>query len=225
LFYLEALRGQPHGVFYAPYQPGIHARLTSPAVPHRSDVPDRDTVALIDSGVVTSHPLLRTRIIAAQDFTGEGLEDTWGHGTMRALRTLASQPAARLIIAKVVGRRPGGRRELIEALDWAAAAGAGVLWLALGEFNWWCRGWCALCRAAAKVADSDRVVIAAPGNRAGQTACPAKARGVVPTVPTPYHLRRPKDYLDRLARLATVPVFLNYMLSSSPETSRHPGRS
>jgi tetratricopeptide (TPR) repeat protein len=57
-------------------------------------------VAIIDSGVLTEHPLLRDRIERAEDFTGEGVEDLCGHGTIQAIRQVWFEPYARLLILK-----------------------------------------------------------------------------------------------------------------------------
>ena len=223
LWYFDALSGERDGSFYAPYTPAARQQLSRDKLRQELEIfgrslagtptntaperPERDLVALIDSGIITNHPLLRPRIVASRDFTQEGIEDHWGHGTMRALMTLWSQPTARFLIAKVVGRNPGERKALIAALDWTVEAGAGVLWLALGEYNIFCRGGCPLCRAATRATDAGCVVIAAPGNRPGRVACPAKARGVTPTVATPYHMKKPADYLDRVSRLRKIPNY------------------
>src|SRR3954447_15203278 len=82
-------------------------------------------VAIVDSGLLSDHPLIRSRIVDAVDFTGEGVEDTYGHGTLVALNLLARFPveaAPDLLNVKVIysdGR--SGPEELIAGLDWIAA--------------------------------------------------------------------------------------------------------
>ena len=61
-------------------------------------------VAILDSGVLTEHPLLQGRLRGVVDFTSEGIEDTCGHGTVQALRHALFEPRAQLLILKVAGR-------------------------------------------------------------------------------------------------------------------------
>lgn len=61
---------------------------------------DSNLVVIIDSGVLTEHPLLKGKIEHVEDFTGEGVEDVCGHGTIQALRQIWFEPYARLIILK-----------------------------------------------------------------------------------------------------------------------------
>ena len=49
-------------------------------------------VAVIDTGVLSNHPMIRQSLIDFKDFTGEGAEDLSGHGTMVALIMLANSP-------------------------------------------------------------------------------------------------------------------------------------
>jgi hypothetical protein len=219
--------------YFAPYQRGNDRHLDDEEVRRRARPPQlRDTVlqpsihpesnaldfelaAILDSGVDLNHPLLRSRIEEWKDFTGEGPEDVNGHGTFRALITLHKQPTARLVVAKVFGKHFREREGIISALAWAKKKGAGVAWLALGEYNASCQGDCPLCRAARDAADFGCVVLASPGNRVDAVACPSKARGVVPFVTTEYHLRDPFDLLDRLQRVKRIPNYFEYIPPSS----------
>ena len=47
-------------------------------------------VGIIDSGIDPDHPQLKGLVISQKDFTGEGLGDSQGHGTMVALRLVQS---------------------------------------------------------------------------------------------------------------------------------------
>lgn len=223
LFYADAVLGRKNGVFYAPYLPGSRLRLHGLSSEQGefldiaehlyesvADLPDRDLIGLLDSGVAEDHPLLRPRISMSRDFTGEGIADASGHGTMRALKSLVTHPTARFLVAKVVGTTPGNRKALIEALKWAIDQGAGALYLALGEYNLCCRGTCPMCQAAQAAVDGHRVMIVAPGNRKGRIACPAKAMGVTPTLTTAWHDSRRLYAVERRADLTTIPARFEY---------------
>lgn len=84
-------------------------------------------MAIIDSGVMSSHPQLRGLIQDQKDFTGTDPEDQVGHGTVVALILMGSSYQAGresvpgFISAKVVqadGRID--RRHVIEAIHWTA---------------------------------------------------------------------------------------------------------
>lgn len=229
--YYHAVRGLRTGIYYAPYLPTSRLRLQHdnsvgfssfddefPSLldigdflyDRTADLPNRDLVAIVDAGVAVEHPLLRPRIVACQDFSGESNEDRSGHGTMRALQALNHQPTARFLVAKVVGTRPGTRQSLVDAIHWAIEQEAGVFYLALGEYNLLCRGGCRLCRAVREAVETHRVVIAAPGNRRHRVACPAKARGVTSTVATRWHRRRMLFGVTQKADLSTIPAYFWY---------------
>ena len=127
------------------------------------------------------------------DFTGEGIEDRVGHGTGCALRARIAPLGGwrpRLIIGKVFGEdRRQVPRNLIRGIDWAVDYAAKnhlvtYVMIRLGIYNrrWLglrsCNGSCEICTAALRAVNNLRVLVdAAPGNRAGQCACPAAALG------------------------------------------------
>jgi tetratricopeptide (TPR) repeat protein len=77
-------------------------------------------VAIVDTGVDDTHPLLRDAIVEARDFTDEGTpRDLHGHGTLVALIIHYCAPRAKLINAKAFGKS-GSTKEstLADALDW-----------------------------------------------------------------------------------------------------------
>ena len=99
--------------------------------------PDAHRVAVIDSGIAPGHPQLAGYVIEAVDFTGEGLEDTLGHGTAVALVAAfgdrRAQPEVALLSAKVADRSGRVReRDVIRAIEWATSRGARVVYLRLG---------------------------------------------------------------------------------------------
>ncbi len=101
-------------------------------------------VAVIDSGVDSTHPELHSRIAAARSFVGgsPGV-DTQGHGTFVA-GLIAAQaddgvgiaglaPSAQLLVAKVVGPEQTIPIEAeAKAIRWAVASGARVINMSLG---------------------------------------------------------------------------------------------
>jgi hypothetical protein len=148
-----------------------------------------EIIAILDTGVLTSHPLMQGCIREVVDFTGEGGEDRNGHGTFVALRARTAMPGVplgRFLILKVVGADGRGTQDnLIRALGWmrefnrrgdarivVANMSLGVYnrkWLVLG-----CDGTCALCRTAEETSREIPLFITA-GNMRGKTACPARA--------------------------------------------------
>jgi Subtilase family len=148
-----------------------------------------ELIAILDTGVLAHHPLLKDCISQVVDFSGEGGEDLNGHGTMCALlarMAMCGVPRGRFLILKVVGGDGRGTQDnLIRALGWmrefnrrgearivAASMSLGVYnrkWLVLG-----CDGTCALCRTAEETSREIPLFIAA-GNMRGKTACPARA--------------------------------------------------
>lgn len=93
--------------------------------------------AIVDTGVLTHHPLMRGRLLAAEDFTGEGADDDVGHGTHQALQTAMDVPWIAIVVARVIGQRQVGYEEQVarvaRGIDWAAEQEPRVLQLALGR--------------------------------------------------------------------------------------------
>lgn len=152
--------------------------------------------AILDTGFMSDHPLLNGLVEASVDFTGEGIEDQHGHGTTVAL--LASGEyyfpvpvpfTTRFLNVKVIGRDgKGSPGNLVRGLRWVASFkeehglddGDIIANLSVGIYSrrWGvsnCRGNCRVCRAAVEVAERGVLVFAAAGNKAGASACPAKA--------------------------------------------------
>src|SRR5687767_2684086 len=91
-------------------------------------------VAVIDSGVHL-HPDIKSRIAARLDFTGQGLEDGYGHGTHVAGMIAGSgaasggqysgvAPGANVVSLKVIDGTGAGRTSnVIAAIEWVLAHG------------------------------------------------------------------------------------------------------
>jgi Tfp pilus assembly protein PilF len=137
--------------------------------------------------------MLRGRIDTEQshDFTGEGVEDEHGHGTLVALlllRTLEQVVEPRFLNLKCVGRGDNGQvSHLVAALQWLQAFKQQhqrervFANLSLGKLERRllglrsCKGTCKVCQAAISAAEQDIAIFAAVGRTPGKTWCPASA--------------------------------------------------
>ena len=104
------------------------------------------TVAVLDTGVDTTHPDLDDVAVGSRDFTGKGsTTDGFGHGTHVASIALGTgdasegvnsgmAPDADLLIGKVLDDEGYGETSwVIEGMEWAAGEGADVVNLSLGD--------------------------------------------------------------------------------------------
>ncbi len=106
------------------------------------DVDPSHKVGVIDSGVRKDHPQIGNSVGAMRDFTGEGLGDSFGHGTKVILSLLhavyePSQNTAKrnphphprlpfeIEVAKVIGKKRASPREVADRIADA------IVWLAL----------------------------------------------------------------------------------------------
>lgn len=139
---------------------------------------------VVDTGVLAEHPLLQGRLVVDADFTGEGAEDRHGHGTVVALLVSAVRFWPLMSLKVISGAGHGSPDSLVRALDYirtykqARPETVVVANLSLGMYSrrWMffrCRGGCAICRAARRLAETGVQVVAAAGNTPGRTACPA----------------------------------------------------
>jgi subtilisin family serine protease len=131
------------------------------------------TVAIIDSGVLVDHPQLKGLIAEQRDFTGEGVADRIGHGTLVTIITLAplaalppeeraKLPPFRFIVAKVANADGSIDKDaVIYAIQWVVERGARVVNLSLG-FREGTDDYSGLCDIIAK--SSNTFFAAAAGN-------------------------------------------------------------
>ena len=110
-------------------------------------------IAVLDTGVEAAHPDLQGRVAEFVEFDGkggvvkEGVEQAWdadGHGThvcgtlaggRASGRWIGVAPAAKLLVAKVLGRSGGTDEQILKGLEWAVARGAEVINLSLGGLS------------------------------------------------------------------------------------------
>ncbi len=101
------------------------------------------TVAVLDTGIDSSHPAFSGVSIIQKDFTGEGNGDMNGHGTHCAgtifgratdgTRIGVATGVKKVLIGKVLGTQGGGSSEMIiSAIQWAVESGAHVISMSLG---------------------------------------------------------------------------------------------
>lgn len=100
------------------------------------------TVAVLDSGIDTTHPDLAGAVVGARDFTGgtTGTDDFAGHGTHVASTITGAgkyqgvAPDAVLLNGKVLADSGYGEMSwIISGMEWAAASGADVVNMSLGS--------------------------------------------------------------------------------------------
>ncbi|PUB23875.1 subtilase family protein [Promicromonospora sp. AC04] len=121
-------------------------QIGAPAAWESGYTGDGVTVAVLDSGVDSTHPDLDDAVVGARDFTGSGnTEDHYGHGTHVASIVLGSgdasggtnrgvAPGADLLVGKVLDESGGGEMSsIIDGMEWAAEQGADVVNMSLGE--------------------------------------------------------------------------------------------
>ena len=150
---------------------------------------EKDTirVGIIDSGLLSDHPLIKPFLEFSNDFTGEGEEDIIGHGTMVALVLVIGFAQnhdllnrLRLVNIKVIPKNEKGEeKKLVRAINWCHEAKLNAVNISLGTYNKKfgiipCNGKCALCLEAERLAKTGVKVYVAAGNIAGITSCPAK---------------------------------------------------
>lgn len=144
-------------------------------------------ICIIDSGILVNHPSFHDLILDTIDYTGEGIEDLNGHGSMIAYLWLVRNPllpdsllGIKFLIAKVLDRNISGNEDnLINAINWAVSKGADIINISAGINRqlWFynsCKGNCKLCKTAEAAAEKVFAFFAAAGNNS-KTVCPARS--------------------------------------------------
>ena len=128
-------------------------------------------IAILDTGIDPGHPDFAGRIVAMEDFTGEGARDNHGHGTHVAGIAGGSgsqysgvAPEVNIYSGKVLhGDGSGFMSDVMAGLEWAVQRGARVINLSLGGAGP-CDGSDALSTACDAAVDQGVMVCAAAGN-------------------------------------------------------------
>ena len=99
-------------------------------------------VAVLDTGIDSSHPAFAGVSLDQRDFTGEGNGDTHGHGThcagtifgreVQNTRIGVAPGVTKAFIGKVLGANGGASDEIVNAIQWAVDQGAHVISMSLG---------------------------------------------------------------------------------------------
>lgn len=154
--------------------------------------------AVLDTGIMKEHPVIKGKIIKQIDFTGEGVEDLNGHGTIVALIIMHTSLNTKLINVKVLDKNNNGYEDdLIAGMIWAAKQGADVIGISAG-IERECNGECLLCRIANTiVAMYDTIITTAAGNNPNTTSCPAKAESVFSFGATDYKGKKIAGYSSK----------------------------
>lgn len=148
-------------------------------------------VAILDTGIVATHPELSSRIVQTASFTGGDGTDLQGHGThvagivaSQGLEDSASKgvaPGANLLTAQVCDERGLClESNVIAGLEWALGRGAKVINLSLGgdSFGDHCDT-DPLAAAVNDVVARGAVVVASAGNTGGGVGSPACASSAI----------------------------------------------
>jgi subtilisin family serine protease len=149
----------------------------------------KQKVGILDTGLLRDHPRLRSLITEAVDFSGEGVGDRNGHGTLVAIEfAYFNFTPVEIVDIKTIGSSGNGEYSaLIAALDWAVTKKFKVLNMSLGIYlpctsvkinplaaktRVSCENQ-EICRKITALQDAGTLVSAAVGNEVGRIACPA----------------------------------------------------
>ncbi|MGF1735083.1 S8 family peptidase [Photobacterium satsumensis] len=99
-------------------------------------------VAVLDTGIDIDHPDLKSAIKDSVDLTGDGIEDTNGHGThcagiigarLNNIGFVGVAPKSELLIAKVLNNNGQGANSWVtKGIYWAVENGADIISMSLG---------------------------------------------------------------------------------------------
>jgi subtilisin family serine protease len=136
------------------------------------------TISVVDSGMNTVDPSVGYFVKSEKDFTGEGLFDSVGHGTIitKIIKNVALE--SNLLNAKVVDMsKQADEIDIMAALEWSFNKKANIINVSLGIPRE-CKGNCPLCMLTDKIVENGSIIVAAAGN-SGPTmdsiTCPGNA--------------------------------------------------
>lgn len=183
---LDAVWDKSSGQYFKPYlspkllegYSEMFDRLANKGPPKKSHA----LCAIVDTGILSSHPMLSNAIENSIDFTGEGVEDKNGHGTIVALEYVTMgffeqrNMIPRILNVKVMNKNKYSTDEWIaEGIRWSAENGANLINLSVGYDNEECHpNHSILCDAIDfAISKKCRVTVAA------EATCPMSCKGVI----------------------------------------------
>ena len=175
----------------------LAAKVVPKAISHDSEIIDKlmihsiqssigvaESIAIIDTGLMAHHPVLRGLVVETVDLVHEGGcadgDDKNGHGTLVALLIALNSPNVEIINIKVAdGDGKFAMEVLARGIREAIQRAPNRINLSLG-FEVTCGVFrrCEACRAAMEAVREGIMVFAAAGNMPRRRACPARAPGV-----------------------------------------------
>lgn len=157
---------------------------------HWRETRGRDVrVAVLDTGLETSHPDFLDAVDAVRDLTGgrSGAADLVGHGThvagiigarLNDRGVVGVAPECRLLVGKVLGDDGSGNDSAVAVgIDWAVTAGADVISMSLGSATFSD----VIAQAVARAAAAGKFIVCAAGNdgRDDSVNYPARLDGTI----------------------------------------------
>jgi hypothetical protein len=126
----------------APTAAGVAWGVTAVGADTSPFTGDGITVAVLDTGIDTTHPAFAGVTLIEKDFTTEGNGDQHGHGThcagtifgrpVNGTRIGVAPGVKRALIGKVLGAGGGSSEQIVSAIQWAAENGAHIISMSLG---------------------------------------------------------------------------------------------
>lgn len=130
-------------------------------------------VAVVDTGVLAEHPLLKPRLVASADFTGAGPDDADGHGSEVAITLVLTSPNVRLLSAKVLAHDHAPEAlqadRIAAGIRWAVDKGAREVNVCVGFLAPCGAPHAGLCASVREALDRGVFVLVA-----GEARCPAE---------------------------------------------------
>jgi hypothetical protein len=185
---LDKVWNKKTGRFYRPWIPSQEAdEVTKSAralLENAQQLPARPSpiTAIVDTGILSAHPLIAGTIVDSIDFTGEGVEDVAGHGTIVALHYVSTvelyspNSKPRMLNVKVMDGLGNSTDEWIaKGIRWGVDNGAKLINLSIGYDTEGCEpNHGILCEAVEYAIGKNSIVTVAAEAR-----CPAECENVI----------------------------------------------
>jgi subtilisin family serine protease len=176
---LEKVYDSKTNTYYFPVQPNNQYTSFIKKQPKDGYFEQEIKAAVLDTGILMDHPDIKNNIIGSKDFTGEGIEDLNGHGTIVAMILKSSAPAIKIYNVKVLDKNKRGFEEsIIRGIRWAIQRKVNTIGFSIGqEKN--CNKKCKLREIINEAITKGIIITAAAGNDPEKSFCPAKCKRVI----------------------------------------------